>query len=108
MRRGPALLVLLLTAVPATAQPPPVETIRLTLRPAGAPVPSLKYQLLPELRDRTAGNAAVLYFRAFTPEWQSQRRPEINAKISQWSENPRQAPGPGLAWLAHAAFLGEI
>jgi hypothetical protein len=34
-----------------------------------APEPALRYRLLPELRDTTPGNAALLYYRAFSPEW---------------------------------------
>src|SRR5262249_55553557 len=65
-RRLAALVVLLAIAAPATAQPPP-EPVRLTLRPAAAPSPALKYELLPELKDQSPGNAALVYYRAFSP-----------------------------------------
>lgn len=48
--------------------PPPPDptqwTRELTVSPAPAPVPALRYELLPKLRDRTPGNAAVHYLRA--------------------------------------------
>src|SRR5262249_14762711 len=100
MSRGLVLLTLAATAPAAAAQAPPVPPVKLTLRPAPAPVPALKYQLLPELRDRTPGNAAVLYYRAFTPEWQAHRRPGVSEKIYKWADDPRQPPGPDLAWVA--------
>jgi hypothetical protein len=54
----------LLAATAARAAPPNVEPIRLTLRPAAAPEPALRYRLLPELRDQKPGNAAELYGKA--------------------------------------------
>ncbi len=46
--------------------PPPAEAkaIPITLRPAAAAVPALRYRLLPERRDLVAGNAATFYHRA--------------------------------------------
>jgi hypothetical protein len=75
----------LLTAVPPTlAQPNPGEPIRLTIRPAAAPVPALKYQLLPEIQDVAPGNAALLYYRAFSPEWNGWlRKPGLYEKINE-------------------------
>ena len=57
------LSCLLLGADPAAGDltPPP---IKLTLRPAAAPVPALKYRLLPSLADQTPGNAVDCYRRA--------------------------------------------
>jgi len=40
------------------------ESIPLLLQPAAAPVPALKYQLLPELRIQKADNAGPIYLRA--------------------------------------------
>ena len=36
----------------------------LTLRPAGEPVPALRYRLVPQERSLVPGNAALLYYRA--------------------------------------------
>jgi hypothetical protein len=49
--------------------PPKATVVKLTLHPAAAPVPALKYQLLPEVRDLKPGNAALLYQRAHSQEW---------------------------------------
>jgi hypothetical protein len=48
---------------------PDVPVTALPLSPAAAPEPALRYRLLPELRDTHPGNAALLYYRAFAPEW---------------------------------------
>jgi hypothetical protein len=64
---------LALTTMPAFAQQttPP---IRVGSEPMAAPVPALKYTLLPQVRDRERGNALLRYYRSFSPEWQSHRR----------------------------------
>ena len=62
-------LLLALSAGRVSAEPPDLPVTKLTVSPAAAPVPALKYELLPELRDSTPGNAALLYYRAFAPEW---------------------------------------
>jgi hypothetical protein len=49
--------------------PPSIPVVKMPLRPTAAPVPALRYTLLPELRDTTPGNAVLLYYRAFSPEW---------------------------------------
>src|SRR3954462_2755568 len=64
-----SLWALLLIAIPAAAQQPEIPTSKLTVTPAAAPVPALQYRLLPEVRDPTLGNAVLLYYRAFSPEW---------------------------------------
>ena len=48
---------------------PPVETIRFAIHPTPAPVPALKYELLPSADEITPGNAVQTYYRAFSPEW---------------------------------------
>jgi hypothetical protein len=71
------------------AQPPPGEAIPLTLHPAAAPSPALKYQLLPELQDQTPGNAALLYYRAFSPEWWGfLRQPQVMEQLDQATRTP--------------------
>jgi hypothetical protein len=81
-----ALAVVLTVGLPVRAQP---QTIRLTVEAAAAPVPALKYQLLPELRDTHPGNAALLYQRAHSPEWFSgfRRHPDY-LKAADWVELP--------------------
>ena len=46
----------------AQSDPRPPKVIE--LRPMAAPVPALKYRLLPERREQVAGNAAIFYHRA--------------------------------------------
>jgi hypothetical protein len=43
--------------------------IKMTLHPSAAPVPALKYHLLPEVRELKPGNAALLYQRAQSLDW---------------------------------------
>jgi hypothetical protein len=55
--------LLLLTA---TISAPPAEPVgRMTVEPAAAPKPALKYQLLPEVRELKPGNSTQWYLRCF-------------------------------------------
>jgi hypothetical protein len=72
----------LAAAAPAQEQPP--EVIPIVLRPAPAPVPALKYRLLPERSAQQPGNAAIFYHRAIEAMVQS-RRVSVGG--------PKQAPG---------------
>ena len=85
------------TALAAPGQPPPAQPLRLNViplrvSPAAAPVPALKYELLPRLRDRVPGNAALDYYRAgvLRPNWP--REPEESRKqdemVGTWEETP--------------------
>jgi hypothetical protein len=88
---------------------PELETIRLTLRPAAAPVPALKYHLLPELRQVQSGNAVFLYYRAFSPEWSGTfLRPEASKALDAWADSRRKPPGKELRRLADSVALKEI
>lgn len=84
------LLVLLAAATAAPAQNSPEgESIQLTLSPAAAPSPALKYLLLPELKDQTPGNAALEYYRAFSPEWWTNiRQPKVWETIEKALQTP--------------------
>jgi hypothetical protein len=105
-----AWLALLATAVPAAAQPKDVPITRLTIRPAAAPSPALKYQFLPDLKDQTPGNAALLYYRAYSPEWLSHRRQtDWWEKLDKWREMPlTDLPLKELKWLETYRPLQEI
>jgi hypothetical protein len=50
---------------PSHANPNETSVIYLTLTPAAEPVPALKYELLPGPPERTPGNGATNYYRAF-------------------------------------------
>jgi hypothetical protein len=109
-RRLAALAVLLAVVAPATAQPPPEpEPVRLTLRPAAAPSPALKYQLLPELKDQSPGNAALVYYRAFSPElWVYMRQPKMWEKITAALQTPlRDMHRLDLDWVQDRGMLRE-
>jgi hypothetical protein len=86
------------------------QPIKLTLRPMAAPTPALKYQLLPELADQTPGNAVLLYYRAFSPEWQSHRRDtKFSEKLEKWQKMPlKDLPRKELQWLERSAMLKEL
>src|SRR5947209_4708791 len=58
------ILGLLTIASNGFAQEPVEEVVRVTIRPAAAPVPALKYEFLPEFRDQISGNALIHYHRA--------------------------------------------
>jgi hypothetical protein len=67
MNRPVALAVCLCVTGWAVAQPPvPPDSPRvLNVEPAAAPVPALKYQLLPELAELNPGNAVPEYLKSF-------------------------------------------
>lgn len=90
------------------AADPPDHTIRLTVAPAAAPTPALRYPLLPELRDTSPGNAALLYYRCFSPEWMTHRQPDVAAKLNAWRENTRQKPPAELSWVLTHRGLQEV
>lgn len=66
----PSLAGPIVSTQPARPTPPPeVVPISLVVHSAPEPQPALKYLLLPDIRDQSPGNAALLYYRAFSPEW---------------------------------------
>jgi hypothetical protein len=92
MRRTLFVCALLLTLLPsswAADAPAPTETvIRLTVRPAPAPKPALKYQLLPEMREMNPGNPIQAYSLCFGEQrnfWYSKQAVENREK---WQTMP--------------------
>lgn len=67
-------------------------TTKLKVHAAPAPSPALRYRLLPELRDMETGNAALRYYRAFSPENLNSRDPKLNKALGKWLENPDKMP----------------
>ncbi len=55
----------LILVIALLAAPPAAPATRVTVYPMAAPTPALKYQLLPEVRELKAGNAAQWYLRCF-------------------------------------------
>lgn len=105
------LALVLAVAAPAAAdaQPGP-EPTRLTVRPAAAPSPALKYELLPTLEDQSPGNAALVYYRAFSPEWWGQiRQPNMWEKLDSALKTPLQQVARGdLGWVRRDVMLREV
>lgn len=77
---------------PGAKNPPPVsiDLRKLTASAAAAPVPALKYELLPRLRDRAPGNAALGYHRAhlLRPSWprDAEEGRKLQEKLIAWEE----------------------
>lgn len=110
MKLGWCGLLLLVAATPAAAQSPP-EPIRLTVRPATAPVPALKYRLLPVLSDETPGNAALTYLRAQSPEWWRNlfREPNFSDKLDAALKAPlKDFPRKEFGWVTQSNQLREL
>jgi hypothetical protein len=86
----PALgLALLLAGAAAARAQAPAPPVKLTLRPAAAPTPALKYVLLPELGDMRPGNAALHYQRAHSFEWWGNiHRLPYYHDIADWLDRP--------------------
>lgn len=119
MRRTFALFALVSAmgplAAPAPAQSPPASppTV-ITLWPAAAPRPALKYRLVPESRTLVPGNAALFYHRAIQMVLETRTRSadapkkepgmhseSIDERISRWGtvpldEFPRDEARKGL------------
>jgi hypothetical protein len=81
-------------APPGAKEPPPitVELRKFTASAAPAPVPALKYELLPRLRERVPGNAALAYHRAYLlrPTWprDATEGQKLQEKLISWEETP--------------------
>jgi hypothetical protein len=94
--------ILLLLAAPAFAQPPALVK-KLTVTAAAEPTPALKFTLMPSLMDRTPGNAALEYHRAFAafPSGLSAAdRSKAEEKAAEWlKESPDRPPPPEVKKL---------
>jgi hypothetical protein len=113
MRRGlTCLTFLLIVAAAAPGQTPSqVEPTKLTISPAAAPSPTLKYVLLPELSDQTPGNAALEYYRTFAPDWGwgNIRQPKTWESITQALQVPfKDFPRNEMAWIEKLRMLQHV
>jgi hypothetical protein len=93
-------LALLLTTLvlPATVgaqpdAPPAIPVIKLIVKPSAAPMPALRYELLPTFREQIRGNAALPYHRAILlatenrgPDWKKSF--EADQKIDELAGLP--------------------
>jgi hypothetical protein len=100
------------TAEPANGQAPaprPTETlVKLTMKAEAAPVPALRYVLLPELHEMQVGNSLYGYLRSFYPERSFLHTQEAQAKRETWlgmpiKELPRQEV---RQYVYNSAFTG--
>jgi hypothetical protein len=79
----------LLTLAPwCHAQEPTETVIRLTVTPAAAPKPALRYQLLPEMSELSPGNAIQGYLKCFMEQNNFFHHKESVEKREQWLELP--------------------
>jgi hypothetical protein len=58
-------------------------SFKLSVAPAAAPTPAMKYALMPELTDTTPGNAVTKYYKSFSLEWWS----TIHRQQMKWHED---------------------
>lgn len=72
-------------AEPAAEKP---ATLKVVLHAAAAPVPALKYQLLPPIIERRPGNAAVDYGKVTAEQSTSLGHQPGQDKIGKWLEGP--------------------
>lgn len=86
----------------------PIKSIPLTLRPKSTDIPTLRYSLLPDLRDRKPGNAALLYYRAFSPEYRGLYLPETEKAFGEWSKDSRKTPPDALKFVKDMSQLKEV
>jgi hypothetical protein len=107
------LSLLLITGTLGAPVPnlPEIPPIILPLHAAPAPQQALKYTLVPQLKDRKSGNAATLYFRAFSPEWWGtiQRDKDHWMKMDKWLAMPlSELPESEGVWIKSWKMLNEV
>jgi hypothetical protein len=103
-----ACLGLVMAVGAAPAQPGP-RLVKLTLTPAAAPTPALKYHLLPRVGELRAGNGAVYYERAGTNEWGGVLRQKEFAQLHELLDQPMTKElAAKLAPFASTHLLREL
>jgi hypothetical protein len=83
-----AALVALAWVGRVDGQEPTETVIRLTVQPAAAPRPALRYQLLPELAEMEPGNAVPGYMKCFAEQHQFFFNKEVHEQHVKWSMMP--------------------
>ncbi len=66
----------------------PAKPVKITLHPQAAPVPSLKYRLLPDRLSQQRGNAAVHYGKVAAEEPSVFGNEKLLQQIFDWQETP--------------------
>jgi hypothetical protein len=110
-----AVLTTVLSLPRAEGAGGPNETvIRLTVQPAAAPKPALRYQLLPELKEMNPGNPIHAYLKCFMEQQNFFFNKEAVANREKWQTMPLQElplkelkgyGGPALRQADYAARL---
>jgi hypothetical protein len=111
------LIAMALVALPVHV-PAGEAVIRVSVQPAPAPRPALKYQLLPELRELNPGNPAHYYLRLFaeqrnfffTKEAAADRARYLSMPLAELAKEklPQQYGGSALAQADWGARLDTI
>jgi hypothetical protein len=84
-----AALVALVYVARSDGGPEPTETvIRLTVQPAAAPKPALRYQLLPELAEMEPGNAVLAYMKCFAEQHPLFGSKDVGDQREKWLAMP--------------------
>src|SRR5260370_5251527 len=84
----PVCAALMLLTGPARADEPTETVIHLTVHPAAAPKPALRYQLLPELREMNPGNTIQGYMKCFMEQNHFFFSKEAVENREKWQEMP--------------------
>lgn len=88
MARPLIVCALLAAALPVRADDPPPTVIRITAAPAAAPKPSLKYLLLPELKEMNPGNPVPAYLKCFMEQNNFFHKKESVENREKWQTAP--------------------
>jgi hypothetical protein len=91
VRTLPVCALLLILPAPVNAGDPPASAqtvIRLKVAARPAPWPSLRYQLLPELKEIQPGNAVLGYLKCFMEQQRFFFSKEMQDKRAKWEEMP--------------------
>jgi hypothetical protein len=77
------------TAATQATQPAQQRVVRMTVQPAGEPVPALKYRLLPPLEDQIHGDAMTLYYTAMERvALRREKQKGFDDQADKWLETP--------------------
>ncbi len=80
--------VAVLVASTALVADDDLEVIKLSVTPAGAPRPQLRYRFSPAARQLADGNAAAMYYRAIVVLQQDDRDNKEMTKVYDWLDLP--------------------
>jgi hypothetical protein len=85
----------------------PAKPIQITLHPQAAPIPSLKYRLLPTRLDQKRGNAAVYYGKVTAEETKFFSDKKIRDELDDWQDTPLAELRGGKAKLPSRGHIED-